>query len=129
MSLRARVRRVGAVLNRRGWLGADGGALVRTARALDRRLAQERGGPASVAEVWDGLASDDFVRELERYSWSGIPAVHANHNYLVTGDRAVYWIDWIRDRYFPQGQAGDVLSLGCGNGHLDRILLQKGFSM
>ena len=34
----------------------------------------------------------------------------------------------MRDRYFPGGGAGDTLSLGCGAGHLDRILKQRGFT-
>ena len=78
---------------------------------------------------WDQTASDAFVRELERRSWTGVPAVHANHNYLVTGSREVMWIDWLRDRYFPGGEVGDVLSLGCGTGHLDRLFAQHGFVM
>ena len=38
------------------------------------------------------------------------------------------WIDWTRERFFPGGHVGDVLSLGCGAGHLDRIFKQQGFS-
>ena len=79
------------------------------------------GGVATVASRWAGLASEDFVHDLERLSWTGIPQVHLNHNYLITGDRNTYWVDWMRDRFFPDGDAGDTLSLGCGAGHLDRI--------
>jgi SAM-dependent methyltransferase len=84
-------------------------------------------GSGKVASQWSGLASDAFVRGLERISWSGIPQVHLNHNYLITGNRETYWVDWIRQRFFPEGDAGDALSLGCGAGHLDRILKQRGF--
>jgi SAM-dependent methyltransferase len=84
--------------------------------------------PGRVARHWSQLASDAFVQDLDRVSWSGIPQVHLNHNYLITGRRELYWIDWLRDHYFPGGAAGDVLSLGCGAGHLDRILKQCGFS-
>jgi SAM-dependent methyltransferase len=83
---------------------------------------------ATVASRWAGLASDAFVHDLERVSWTGIPQVHLNHNYLITGSRETYWIDWMRERYFPDGRAGDVLSLGCGAGHLDRIFKERQFT-
>ncbi|HXW04746.1 MAG TPA: class I SAM-dependent methyltransferase [Vicinamibacterales bacterium] len=68
------------------------------------------------------------MRSLERVSWTGIPQVHANHNYLITGSREVYWVDWLRDHFFSGGVAGDALSLGCGAGHLDRIFKDRGFT-
>jgi SAM-dependent methyltransferase len=129
MSIRTRLRHVGGALARHGWLGPHTGAVQRVARAFDRYLASATAGPASVARLWDRLASDAFTRDLGRYSWTGLPSVHANHNYLVSGDRDIYWIDWVRDHYFPDGHAGDVLSLGCGAGHLDRIFGQRGLAM
>ena len=81
-----------------------------------------------VSRQWSQLASDAFVRDLDRISWSGIPQVHLNHNYLITGSRELYWVDWLRARYFPGGFAGDTLSLGCGAGHLDRIFRRCGFT-
>jgi SAM-dependent methyltransferase len=81
----------------------------------------------TVASRWSGLASEAFVHSLERISWTGIPQVHLNHNYLITGSRETYWVDWMREQFFPGGDAGDALSLGCGAGHLDRILKQRGF--
>lgn len=81
-----------------------------------------------MAGRWAGLASETFVHDLERVSWTGIPQVHLNHNYLITGSRETYWVDWIRDRFFPGGVAGDALSLGCGAGHLDRIFKSRGFT-
>ena len=83
---------------------------------------------ASVTRHWDQLASDDFIGDLGRISWTGISQVHLNHNFLLTGDRDTYWVDWLRDRHFSDGLAGDALSLGCGAGHLDRILKSRGFS-
>jgi SAM-dependent methyltransferase len=107
---------------------------LKTVRAGWRRLAgrvfrssgsnRDRG---KVASHWSQLASDAFVQELDRVSWSGIPQVHLNHNYLITGARETYWVDWMRERFFPGGDAGDVLSLGCGAGHLDRIFKRCGF--
>jgi SAM-dependent methyltransferase len=129
MSIRTRIRHVGGTLARHGWLGPKTGAVQRAARAFDRHLAKQTAEPTSVARLWDRLASDAFTHDLVRHSWTGLPAVHANHNYLVSGDRDVYWVDWVRDRYFPEGYGGDVLSLGCGTGHLDRIFGQRGLKM
>lgn len=104
---------------RRGWTRLSGRVLGAITSS---------GGPAgTVASRWAGLASDAFVHGLERVSWSGIPQVHLNHNYLMTGRRDTYWVDWLRDHWFPGGVAGDALSLGCGAGHLDRIFKQRGF--
>jgi SAM-dependent methyltransferase len=80
-----------------------------------------------VASQWARLASDAFVRDLDRISWSGIPQVHLNHNDLITGSRETYWVDWMRERFFRGGDAGEALSLGCGAGHLDRIFKRCGF--
>ena len=82
----------------------------------------------TVASRWAGLASEAFVHDLERLSWTGIPQVHLNHNYLMTGDRNTYWVDWMRGRFFPDGDAGDTLSLGCGAGHLDRIFKERHYT-
>jgi SAM-dependent methyltransferase len=88
----------------------------------------DRSSPGKVASRWAGLASEGFVHDLERVSWTGIPQVHLNHNYLITGSRDAYWVDWMRDRFFPGGgEVGDALSLGCGAGHLDRIFKQRSY--
>ena len=80
-----------------------------------------------VTSRWNQLASEEFVRDLDRRSWIGIPEIHLNHNFRVTGDRNAYWVTWLRERFFPDGLAGDALSLGCGEGHVDRILCDCGF--
>ena len=82
----------------------------------------------AVTARWDRLADEEFVRDLTRRSWTGIPEIHLNHNFRVTGDRNAYWVTWLRDNYFQGGFAGDALSLGCGEGHLDRILKDCGFT-
>jgi SAM-dependent methyltransferase len=81
----------------------------------------------AVTARWDRLADEEFVRDLTRRSWTGIPEIHQNHNFRVTGDRNSYWVTWLRDNYFAGGAAGDALSLGCGEGHLDRIFKDCGF--
>ncbi len=84
--------------------------------------------PSAVTAHWDRLADEEFVRDLNRRSWTGIPEIHLNHNFRVTGDRHSYWVTWLRDNYFHGGFAGDALSLGCGEGHVDRILKDCGFT-
>jgi SAM-dependent methyltransferase len=96
-----------------------------TAKDLAARLGRS-GGLASVTKHWNQLASDAFVDDLGQISWTGIPQVHLNHNFLMTGGRDIYWVDWLRDKHFSGG-AGDALSLGCGAGHLDRIFGSRGY--
>jgi SAM-dependent methyltransferase len=105
---------------RRRWKGLSGRLLAFRRQTHSHKL--------KVASRWSGLASDTFVHDLERVSWTGIPQVHLNHNYLITGSREIYWVDWMRQRFFPDGRAGDTLSLGCGAGHLDRIFKQHEFT-
>lgn len=76
---------------------------------------------------WDKLASDELKRDLTRKSWGGVKNVADNHNYLITGEASYYWIDYVRDKYFPGGYAGHTLSLGCGEGFIERLLKQRGF--
>lgn len=129
MGLHARARRSVAALARRGWLGPPDSLLQTAARAVDRSLTSWRSPIGRVAQVWDGLASDTFVRDLQRRSWTGLTATHLNHNYLMTGSRDCYWVDWLRDQYFAGHGPLDVLSLGCGSGHFDRILGQHAYAI
>jgi SAM-dependent methyltransferase len=105
--------------------------LRRDWKDLQRRVAgsgqRHHSNAGKVASRWSGLATEAFVHDLERISWTGVPQVHLNHNYLITGSRETYWVDWMRERFFADGRAGDTLSLGCGAGHLDRILKRHGF--
>lgn len=82
----------------------------------------------NVSDVWDKQVSEEFARHMNRCTWSGIPQVHANHNYLITGRRDYYWIRYVRDHYFPDGKNIDALSLGCGEGHVDRLFKAEGLN-
>ena len=58
------------------------------ARTIFRKILKGLRRPGTLASVtrqWDQLASDEFVQDLGRISWTGIPQVHLNHNFLVTG--------------------------------------------
>jgi SAM-dependent methyltransferase len=106
---------------RRGWRHVSS----KRPRGVGRNIKNEA---AIVASRWSRLASDAFVQDLDRISWTGIPQIHLNHNFLITGSRETYWVEWMRDRFFAGGDAGDALSLGCGAGHLDRIFKRCGYS-
>lgn len=74
----------------------------------------------------DKLTTEDFVRDASRRSWGDIPQIHQNHNFLTTGDRDYHWIDYLRDRYVPEGRAGDLLAMGCGEGRIERLFKERG---
>ncbi len=76
---------------------------------------------------WDKLASKESKKDFAKRSWGGINKIGLNYNYLVTGDRNYYWIDYMRDKYFTRDNAGHVLSLGCGEGFIERLFKLKGF--
>ena len=87
-----------------------------------------RGAFAALASRhWDRQIAETCRRDMDRRAWTGIPQIHWNHNYLTTGNRQHSWIEYLRDRYFEDGFAGDTLSLGCGEGHVDRVLKDCGF--
>lgn len=77
---------------------------------------------------WDKLASDKLKKDITRKSWGSIAQVAQNHNYLTTGDHSLYWIDYMRDKYFDKGYAGHTLALGCGEGGIERLFKERGFS-
>lgn len=77
---------------------------------------------------WDRLASDELKRDFNRKAWGGIGQVAQNHNFLTTGDPGLYWIDYMKEKYFEDGYAGHTLSLGCGEGFIERLFKERGFS-
>lgn len=87
------------------------------------------GKPQAVARsLWDELPSDQFRKFLSDRTWGAVRQIHENQSFRVTGDRKICWIDHFRDRYLKNGFAGDTLSLGCGDGNIDRILKHYRFS-
>ena len=76
---------------------------------------------------WDKLASEESKRDFTRLSWGSLGSVQSNHNYLTTHDPDYYWIDYLRDKYFKNGNAGHTLALGCGAGFIELLFKQRGF--
>lgn len=54
-------------------------------------------------------------------AWWDVPAIKRATNMLTTGAADVDWIDYACTKYFPNG-ANRFLSLGCGDGNLERSL-------
>lgn len=73
------------------------------------------------AKAWSFLTDEELVKRRERLNWSGISLNHQYYNYLVSGNPNVHYLVYFIDTYIKK--PGRVLSLGCGNGNLERILV------
>jgi len=59
--------------------------------------------------------------------WTEIPAVQRRLNVKVSGDPEVHWVSYTLNRYLRHRMPFQhCLSLGCGNGHLERQLARLG---
>ena len=73
------------------------------------------------AQAWSFLTDEELVKRRERVNWSGIQLNHQYYNYLVSGDPDQHYLTYFIKKYIHR--PGRVLSLGCGNGHLERTLV------
>ena len=73
------------------------------------------------SKVWSFLSSEELRQQREMVDWSGIQLNHLYYNYLVTGNPKQHYLSYFIEKYIPEPVS--VLSLGCGNGHLDRCLV------
>ena len=76
------------------------------------------------AQAWSFLTNEELVKRRERLNWSGIQLNHQHYNYLVSGDPDRHFLSYFINKYIKT--PGRVLSLGCGNGHLERVLVGFG---
>lgn len=60
----------------------------------------------------------------DRY-WNDLPAVVAHLQELSTGNRHLWWIPYVKQRYAPE-PIERVLVIGCGSGWVDRDLIDSG---
>ena len=98
--------------------------------ALPPPAAPAEGGASSEDKAKSAFTymSDAELRERHlRANFSSIPEVHRFHNHLVSGDASRFYLDYFRAKYFGDGRPVDALSLGSGNGHLERTLLGSGW--
>jgi ubiquinone/menaquinone biosynthesis C-methylase UbiE len=76
--------------------------------------------------VWDRLVKG--VENKTIRGWLDWEFVEINHIRLqVSGDRDVYYTEYLFDKYFRHSPPKRCLSLGCGGGNLERGLLRMGF--
>jgi ubiquinone/menaquinone biosynthesis C-methylase UbiE len=75
-----------------------------------------------VAQAWSFLSDEKLVKRRDRLNWSGISLNHKYYNHLVTGNPDLNYLVYFIDKYVKK--PGRVLSLGCGNGHLERVLME-----
>jgi ubiquinone/menaquinone biosynthesis C-methylase UbiE len=73
------------------------------------------------AKAWSFLTDEELVKRRERINWSGIGLNHRYYNYLVHGNPDLHYLVYFMNKYIKK--PGRVLSLGCGNGHLERVLV------
>lgn len=81
-----------------------------------------------VGSCWGNLSRmrDDRVA-MRRIGWAEHPLVENHINRRVSGDPETYWVDWAAGEFLrtpcPLG-----LSLGCGSGYIERLILRKGYA-
>jgi ubiquinone/menaquinone biosynthesis C-methylase UbiE len=100
--------------------------LLKTATKMLRRSPTPPGADPNRKEVWDKLARPDFQRDFAQVAWGGLARVGENHNLMLTGRPDQYWVHWFRDKYLPSAHGGRVLSLGCGEGRIERLFKEHG---
>ncbi len=81
---------------------------------------------AEVARRWGELtsASDAFSSEVY---WLAVPEVYRRHQFRMTGSRDGNWVEFVVREYLPHPLPVErILSLGCGDGSLERALAALG---
>ncbi len=71
---------------------------------------------------WDRVNTRKGRQALLRKTWGCLPQVNRNFNERATGNPDYHWMAYVRDKYFPGGDMGDTLSLGCAEGIIEREL-------
>jgi SAM-dependent methyltransferase len=77
------------------------------------------------SKVWSYLPNEELINYRSKVDWSGIQLNHQYYNYLVTGNPAQHYLSYYLIKYISDPVS--VLSLGCGNGQLERCPV--GFSI
>lgn len=84
-----------------------------------------RAGDAATA--WSFLTDAEQAARRQRLNFSGIDAVHAFHDELVSGDPSLHFLGHFRRRHLAGVPRPRAASLGAGEGHLERALLGMGW--
>lgn len=82
---------------------------------------------SDASRAWSFFSDAELRERHLRRNFSSLSAVHAFHNHLVSGDASLHFLQYFQRRYVGPERAIDAVSLGCGNGHLERTLLGFGY--
>jgi SAM-dependent methyltransferase len=81
----------------------------------------------AVAEYWDRAGGTDVHLHRDGCWWNAGPEIYAYRNSKISGDPAINWIRHTLETYFAgQLPLRRCLSLGCGQGRLERQLAELG---
>jgi len=75
----------------------------------------------------EGLSIKRFSHYSDKY-WNDIPLVQKYKNRLCTNDENIHWIDDIKSRFQEHIPFEKTLVVGCGNGWLERRLIDIGIT-
>ncbi|MBS2023129.1 MAG: class I SAM-dependent methyltransferase [Deltaproteobacteria bacterium] len=81
-----------------------------------------------VSEFWSKAATDDFRPRHQATNWMGHPEVQKHINQRCTGSVDRSWVDYFLSTYMSPRKVGSVVNLGCGEGALERWLIDLGFA-
>lgn len=78
-------------------------------------------------QAWTFMTDDELRARRLRKSFSSLAEVHRFHNHLVTGRADQHFLAYFRARWLGSAPV-DAVSLGSGDGHLERTFLQEGWA-
>lgn len=82
---------------------------------------------ARAQDAWSFLTDAELSERRLRRSFSSIPEVHRFHNRLVSGDPEKHFLEHFRETHLEEDRPLDAVSLGCGDGHVERTLVGFGW--
>ncbi|MGI8905472.1 MAG: class I SAM-dependent methyltransferase [Candidatus Sumerlaeaceae bacterium] len=81
---------------------------------------------SSAEELWGAKAEEKLTgQQWMRTLWQSHPITQAHLRYYMTGDPGRHWLSFVKDRYCPTPRDRG-LSLGCGEGSVERESIRQG---
>jgi SAM-dependent methyltransferase len=79
-------------------------------------------------QAWTGVAERFGTRKTGMFWWDAGPEIHNRINRNISGDPSCDYTTHVLRTYYPESKRpfGPCLSLGCGNGFLERSLSRQG---
>ena len=91
----------------------------------DRPPRQTPEAGVTAADYWDRTVAEIGDGPAFPGCWTAHPVVRAAVMRRMTGHSAPEWIEWVKDRFLPDG-VGRALSIGCSSGFSDRTAVTVG---